>query len=261
MNWDLPSEMKTLLLILGCLNCCHLLSANPCVNHTVLDQPWRSTKCANTDCSSLKCDEDLATGWYRFNGSGGSTIPDKLVPRNLCSTHAPGWLNGTHPIPDDGEVTRKVCFHWRENPCLWSVEIKIKQCSNYFVYYLVKTPFCSLAYCTGEAVVPTPPTKPETTLPPTPETTLPPTRDHSATHTRDHSATHARDHSATHARDHSATQARDHSATQARDHSATQARDHSATSCIINDCPKSDITIVRNGWQTVSTGDHIAGRL
>ncbi|XP_038640715.1 pancreatic secretory granule membrane major glycoprotein GP2-like isoform X3 [Scyliorhinus canicula] len=149
MNWDLPSEMKTLLLILGCLNCCHLLSANPCVNHTVLDQPWRSTKCANTDCSSLKCDEDLATGWYRFNGSGGSTIPDKLVPRNLCSTHAPGWLNGTHPIPDDGEVTRKVCFHWRENPCLWSVEIKIKQCSNYFVYYLVKTPFCSLAYCTG----------------------------------------------------------------------------------------------------------------
>ncbi|XP_038640707.1 melanoma-associated antigen E1-like isoform X1 [Scyliorhinus canicula] len=174
MNWDMPSEMKTLLLILGCLNCCHLLSADPCVNHTVLDQPWRSTKCANTDCSSFQCDDNLATGWYRFNGSGESTIPDEVVPEESCSTHAPGWLNGTHPIPDDGEVTRKVCFHWSGNPCLWSVEIKIKQCSNYFVYYLVKTPFCNLAYCTVQAVVPTLPPTPETTLPPTPETTLPP---------------------------------------------------------------------------------------
>ncbi|XP_038640743.1 pancreatic secretory granule membrane major glycoprotein GP2-like isoform X2 [Scyliorhinus canicula] len=145
----MPSEMKTLLLILGCLNCCHLLSADPCVNHTVLNQPWRSTKCANTDCSSLKCDKNLTTGWYRFNGSGESTIPDKLVPVRSCSTDAPGWLNGIHPIPDDGEVTRTVCFHWSGYPCRWSVEIKIKQCSNYFVYYLVKTPYCSLAYCTG----------------------------------------------------------------------------------------------------------------
>ncbi|XP_072347395.1 oncoprotein-induced transcript 3 protein-like isoform X1 [Scyliorhinus torazame] len=170
---DMPSEMKTLLLILGCLSCCHFLSADPCVNHTVLDQPWRSTNCANTDCSSVQCDNNLLTGWYRFNGPGGSTIPDQLVQVNHCSTDAPGWLNGSHPTPGDGEVNRTVCFHWSGNSCRWSQDIKIKRCRNYFVYYLKKSPACRLAYCTVKAVIPTLPPTPETTVPTTPETTLP----------------------------------------------------------------------------------------
>ncbi|XP_072347400.1 uncharacterized protein [Scyliorhinus torazame] len=174
---DMPSEMKTLLLILGCLNCCHFLSADPCKNHTVLEQPWRSTNCANTDCSSVQCDNNLLTGWYRFNGPGGSTIPDQLVPVNHCSTSSPGWLNGVHPTLGDGEVTRKVCFHWNGDSCAWNVDIKIKRCSDYFVYYLKKPPFCSLAYCTGEAVIPTLPPMPETTVPTTLEATVPTTPD------------------------------------------------------------------------------------
>ncbi|XP_072347372.1 pancreatic secretory granule membrane major glycoprotein GP2-like [Scyliorhinus torazame] len=169
----MPSEMKTLLLILGCLNCCHFLSADPCVNHTVLDQPWRSTNCANTNCSSFQCDNNLLTGWYRFNGPGGSTIPEAVVPVKHCSTNAPGWLRGSHPTPGDGEVKRQVCFHLSGNPCDWSVEIKIKRCSDYFVYYLKKSPICFLAYCTVKAVIPTLPPTPETTVPPMPETTVP----------------------------------------------------------------------------------------
>ncbi|XP_072347338.1 pancreatic secretory granule membrane major glycoprotein GP2-like [Scyliorhinus torazame] len=171
----MPSEMKTLLLILGCLNCCHFLSADPCVNHTVLEQPWRSTNCANTDCSSFQCDNNLLTGWYRFNGSGGSTIPEAVVPVNHCSTDAPGSLNGSHPTPGDGEVNRTVCFHWRGKSCRWSQDIKIKRCSDYFVYYLKKPPACRLAYCTVKAVIPTLPPMPETTVPTTPESTVPTT--------------------------------------------------------------------------------------
>ncbi|XP_072347394.1 uncharacterized protein [Scyliorhinus torazame] len=145
----MPSEMKTLLLILGCLNCCHFLSADPCVNHKVLEQPWRSTNCGKTNCSSLQCDKSLVTGWYRFNGPGGSTIPEAVVPVNHCSTHAPGWLRGRHPTPGDGEVKRQVCFHWNGKSCRWSQDIKIKRCRNYFVYYLKKSPACHLAYCTA----------------------------------------------------------------------------------------------------------------
>ncbi|XP_072346455.1 uromodulin-like [Scyliorhinus torazame] len=160
--------MKTLLLILGYLTCCHSaavsISVDPCVNHKVLDQPWRSVKCLNQKCSAdLQCDNGLVAGWSRFNSPGGSIIPETVVAINHCSTNAPGWLNGSHPTPGDGEVTRRVCFHWSGNPCHWTQEIKIKRCSDYFVYYLSTAPTCNLAYCTAEAVVPT--------LPPTPQTT------------------------------------------------------------------------------------------
>ncbi|XP_038641683.1 uromodulin-like [Scyliorhinus canicula] len=149
--------MKTLLLILGYLSCCHSaavsVSADPCVNHKVLDQPWRSVKCLNQNCSDWQCDSGIVAGWYRFNGSGGSIIPETVVPINHCSTRATGWLNGVHPTPGDGEVTRRVCFHWSGNICQWTQEIKIKRCSDYFVYDLQETAHCYLAYCTGTLVV------------------------------------------------------------------------------------------------------------
>ncbi|XP_072346444.1 uromodulin-like isoform X2 [Scyliorhinus torazame] len=141
--------MKTLLLILGYLTAVSI-SVDPCVNHEVLDQPWRSVKCLNQNCSAdWQCDRNLVAGWYRFNSPGGSIIPETVVPINHCSTHASGWLNGVHPTPGDGEVRRRVCFHWSGNTCQWTQEIKIKRCSDYFVYYLSTAPACSLAYCTG----------------------------------------------------------------------------------------------------------------
>ncbi|XP_072346510.1 pancreatic secretory granule membrane major glycoprotein GP2-like isoform X1 [Scyliorhinus torazame] len=165
--------MKTLLLILGYLTAVSI-SVDPCVNHEVLDQPWRSVKCLNQNCSAdWQCDRNLVAGWYRFNSPGGSIIPETVVPINHCSTHASGWLNGVHPTPGDGEVRRRVCFHWSGNTCQWTQEIKIKRCSDYFVYYLSTAPACSLAYCTADAVVPTPPPRPQTTPPPRPQTTLP----------------------------------------------------------------------------------------
>ncbi|XP_072346442.1 uncharacterized protein [Scyliorhinus torazame] len=165
--------MKTLLLILGYLTAVSI-SVDPCVNHEVLDQPWRSVKCLNQNCSAdWQCDRNLVAGWYRFNSPGGSIIPETVVPINHCSTHASGWLNGVHPTPGDGEVRRRVCFHWSGNTCQWTQEIKIKRCSDYFVYYLSTAPACSLAYCTADAVVPTLPPRPQTTLPLRPQTTLP----------------------------------------------------------------------------------------
>ncbi|XP_077175125.1 uromodulin-like [Paroedura picta] len=117
---------------------------DPCSNYTVLDQPWRSTSYG----AGSNCDSDKR-GWYRFVGQGGERMPEACVPMYKCNTDAPMWLNGLHPITNDGIVTRVACAHWNGNCCLWSTSVQVKACvGGYFVYKLEGTPACSLTYCT-----------------------------------------------------------------------------------------------------------------
>ena len=98
--------------------------------------------------NDVRCDkQDLEPGWYRFKGDAGDRIPDKCVPMRRCGTHAPGWIDGNHPTVDEGVVERKVCYHWSNNCCNWSNNIRVKNCGAYFVYELEDTPACSLRYC------------------------------------------------------------------------------------------------------------------
>ncbi|OCT64265.1 uromodulin-like [Xenopus laevis] len=120
--------------------------SDPCVNHTVLDEPWRST-CSDL-YENIRCDSDKV-GWYRFIGRGGVRMPQYCVKEKSCNTEAPMWLNGSHPIPADGIVSRQACAHWAGDCCHWSSTVQIKACpGGYHVYKLNRTPTCSLAYCT-----------------------------------------------------------------------------------------------------------------
>ncbi|XP_059816489.1 uncharacterized protein LOC132388155 isoform X2 [Hypanus sabinus] len=126
---------------------------DPCVTHTVLDQPWRSTNCSNTEHTDgqWKGDENLEVGWYRFNSSGGWKIPETVVPQGHCSGDYSGWLNGPHPSVGEGEVTRTVCFTEGEDPCSWDQQIRVKNCTGYFVYRLWPTREADAVYCTDTA--------------------------------------------------------------------------------------------------------------
>ena len=97
---------------------------------------------------SVRCDRRIGPGWFRFEGSAGIRMPTSCPPTNRCGTHAPGWMNGTHPTVADGQISRQVCFHWTRNGCCeWSTNIKVRNCGSYYVYYLNGTPNCSLRYC------------------------------------------------------------------------------------------------------------------
>ncbi|XP_062895372.1 uncharacterized protein LOC134341447 [Mobula hypostoma] len=128
---------------------------DPCVNHTILDQPWRSTDCSSEECSKYMNDETQTEGWYRFKSSGGWRIPETAVPTYKCSGTVPGWLNGHHPSTGEGEVNRTVCFSWEQNNCDTKRTIKIKNCGAFFVYWLKPTLCCNRVYCTDPASVPT----------------------------------------------------------------------------------------------------------
>ncbi|TRY62396.1 hypothetical protein DNTS_007875, partial [Danionella cerebrum] len=122
---------------------------DPCQNHSVLDDEWRSSN--NRNSSEKKCDCEVNwSGWYRLFIKGQSVqMPDTCVDQESCGTHAPLWLRGGHPRVEDGVVTRDVCGHWSNNCCYFqSNPIRVKACSgNYFVYEFVKPEFCSIAYC------------------------------------------------------------------------------------------------------------------
>ncbi|XP_022797785.1 uncharacterized protein LOC111336033 [Stylophora pistillata] len=106
----------------------------------------------NSDQSTVKCDgrapdNMLLPKWYRMTGDSGDQIPESCVPKRSCGTHAPGWLNGTHPSVQEGIVVRQVCYHWSSGCCQWSNNVKIQNCGDFFVYELQKPPACSLRYC------------------------------------------------------------------------------------------------------------------
>ncbi|XP_078063341.1 uncharacterized protein LOC144489324 isoform X2 [Mustelus asterias] len=85
--------MRTLLLILGLLIADSALT-DPCVDHTVLSDTWRSTDCRETECSSSSmCEDDLRAGWYRFKRSSSlAVMSGKLF--GSVPVKALNWVHG-----------------------------------------------------------------------------------------------------------------------------------------------------------------------
>ena len=118
-----------------------------CYNYSYLTEAERSMGYNNRLNGYLKCDRFLPFGWYRFDGAAGTEMPTSCVGQFRCGTHAPGWLNGSHPRATNGIVTAKVCFHWVSDCCLWSANIRVRNCSGFYVYELVPLSACYLRYC------------------------------------------------------------------------------------------------------------------
>ena len=129
------------------LSICFPLLHSECHYHSYLTEAERRMSYYNGFNGYLQCDNLLPLGWYRFGGAAGTEMPTSCVGKNRCGTHAPGWLNGSHPRATDGIVRAKVCFHWSSDCCLWSANIRVRNCSGFYVYELVPPPNCHLRYC------------------------------------------------------------------------------------------------------------------
>ena len=122
-----------------------------CVNE--LNQQCKSYKTlneANRNVNyqgSVTCDKSFSGAWYRMMPPAGVKMPMKAPPKQKCGTHAPGWMQGSHPSLKDGIVSRKVCFHWSSSTCHWSSTISVLNCASYYLYKLPKAPVCNLRYC------------------------------------------------------------------------------------------------------------------
>ena len=115
-----------------------------CTNYTALSEADRAQGNAQPPHNRT---DGLVTGWYRFQGASGDRMPDKCVLNYRCGTNYPVWLNGTHPTVAEGVVTRKVCYNIDSDCCSYSNNIKVKNCSSYYVYELQATVFEYSRYC------------------------------------------------------------------------------------------------------------------
>ena len=107
--------------------------------------------CCDADTGLSNTNSDWkGTGWYRVTGPAGSKLIESPVEAyKFCGTHHTGWLDGGHPSPSEGEVSRTVYFKGSgSNPKTQPHSVKVINCNNdYFVYHLQDLP-CNRAYCT-----------------------------------------------------------------------------------------------------------------
>ncbi|KAL9960528.1 hypothetical protein ACROYT_G034000 [Oculina patagonica] len=131
----------------ACLqNIVFAFSGDVCRNYTVLSGADRAQ--GNVSQSNLRHDlRDLTPGWYRFQGDAGDRMADKCLLMYRCNAVYPGWLSGAHPTVAEGVAVRNVCYSFYYDCCKWSNNIKVKNCSSYYVYELQKTPEHFSRYC------------------------------------------------------------------------------------------------------------------
>ena len=120
-----------------------LILAAECTSYSSLTSGDRKTTYTS---NPNQCDRNLKPGWYRFQGAAGTRMPTSCPPKDRCSTHATGWLNGGHPTVADGQVSRQVCFSYIS--CCWQTTyIQVRNCGSYYFYYFNGTPGCHYRYC------------------------------------------------------------------------------------------------------------------
>ena len=122
-----------------------------CVRHATIDDPTRYYSLRNIGSrygggNVYMCDRYLPEGWYRFL-LGKEMATSYSGSSGYCQTNYQGRLLGGHPSVPDGLVTREVCFQ-RSYSCSYRVNIKVRNCGNFYVYKLKPTPTCNLRYCT-----------------------------------------------------------------------------------------------------------------
>ena len=124
-------------------------------NYTEIDEPRRSIRSLWKVGQKALCDSSLPWGWYRFTSFTGGEMPTSIVNKNRCGTAAPVWIKGTNPSEQDGTVDRKACinFFGIKNGCSQTLNIKVRNCSSYYVYFLGPTYSCAIAYCAGKILL------------------------------------------------------------------------------------------------------------
>ncbi|XP_063072047.1 uromodulin-like [Engraulis encrasicolus] len=126
--------------------------SDPCYNYTILNDTWRSTEVVG-NIFSLRCDGGGHwQGWYLLVHQNYSVrMPTSCVQPFRCGTAGTIWMNGSHPSPEEGVVTRQACPSYNGFCCHPSYplpNIQVKTCPGNYTVYKLEDPvhYCG-AYC------------------------------------------------------------------------------------------------------------------
>jgi cysteine-rich repeat protein len=131
----------------GCSSACQLELPPECLGYVELKEPDRAASFNDGPGKVTKCDKTAEGKWHRFLDPAGVVMPLVAPSQYSCGTDSPGYMLGTYPFEDEGIVPRTVCFPWFNDPCMWSHEIAVRNCGEYFVFQLPTPSTCALRYC------------------------------------------------------------------------------------------------------------------
>ena len=79
----------------------------------------------------------------------GTKMAESTLGPHRCRTGKSGWLQGTHPQVVWEEESMCACFDYGGSlgDCYYTANIRVTNCSDYYVYYLEDTPGCYDRYC------------------------------------------------------------------------------------------------------------------
>jgi len=121
-----------------------------CTSATVVNDP--SINVNNPVGLPINCDNNLlgsSSGWFRFEGSGGTVIANQSAGVNYCGTNAAGFYSGPYPSTVGGSASGTLCYTYTSSICQWSNPLTVQDCNGYYVYYItLPVPLCDLGVCT-----------------------------------------------------------------------------------------------------------------
>ncbi|KAL5017542.1 hypothetical protein ScPMuIL_007131 [Solemya velum] len=136
--------MVTLLAIDG------YILADPCADYKDLGNEDKRTDTVDPPYDEFLCDDFLENAWYRL---GSADLRTESPGFHYCHTLFPIWMNGDIPSEADGIQDRIACVATFNYDCGAEYNIKVKNCGEFRVYYLMHTLGCPVSYC----FVPEPP--------------------------------------------------------------------------------------------------------
>ena len=131
-----------------------LSSACEDIDYRILDQQDRNVNFNDGSGGAQFCDsfelmgywdsDWRGTGWYRFKHGAGTKMPEYAPDTYSCGTTYPAWLNGTHPRHRGETIESYACL---TGDCRSYKTVTVKNCGDYFLYYLPVTDTCMSRYC------------------------------------------------------------------------------------------------------------------
>ena len=127
-----------------------------CDDYKLLTNPNRKTTFSSQIMEQWKCDKSGSSGtspdwqgpgWYRISPSIGTKIPTSPTKQYHCGHQASGWISGGS-TPGLGQmIDAKACFSWAGDNCYRKINVRIRNCKDYFLYFLPDIPDCYASYC------------------------------------------------------------------------------------------------------------------
>ncbi|XP_069110972.1 von Willebrand factor D and EGF domain-containing protein-like isoform X2 [Argopecten irradians] len=128
-----------------------ILGEDPCLTQQVLpDMDQRGINSSLGQSRHLIDDHfNIPTGgqWFRVESQHMLNDVSLIHEFKACGTVFPIYLKGSLPSIGDGVVDRIACTVGFGSECQYSMNIKIKMCGGYSVYFLQRPDSTSSAYC------------------------------------------------------------------------------------------------------------------